>query len=501
MFRRLRSRFVVTTVALVVGVVVVSALLTFTFAQRASVQTARKDLERKAPQVRDELVALDRRLSDSNGTRRPQLRALLASSLRISDAHVVIVNSDDTVNPGTGIFAGRPANGGGPATTAPDAPDVGGVLRLPAGVEAADLDTAALLAGKQQLGRAGSTVFVAEALPIETTSASTPVLILAKTVDTRAVTGIAATYSVVALGAVAVATLAAVVLARRFTRPIDELRRTAHTLAMGDLSARANTESVDDEFLELARTLNTMAMELEAARGSERAFLMSVSHDLRTPLTSIRGYAEALSDGTINDEASRVRAASVIRSEADRLERLVRDLLDLARLDAREFSLNKVSVDAGDTVAHAAEAFAPAAHDANVALSVRAPSATITTDPVRLGQVVGNLVENALKYASSSVSVAASVTATEFVIAVDDDGPGIAPEDLPHVFDRLYTARAASGRPVGTGLGLAIVQELVTAMGGRAGAEALSPAGTRCWVAIPLAGSPTGFPISVPPNW
>jgi len=229
-----------------------------------------------------------------------------------------------------------------------------------------------------------------------------------------------------------------------------------------------------------------MAEQLEAARGLEREFLLSVSHDLRTPLTSISGYAGAIADGTVENRDDQKRAAEVIGAEARRLERLVADLLDLARLDAHEFSLTPHPVDAAEVVGEAVDAFQPSAREIGVELVVDRPdSAPVDADPERLGQVVANLVENALKYARTRVSVGVSSVNGTLELRVDDDGPGIAPDVLPRVFDRLYTSRPAAGRKVGTGLGLAIVRELSAAMGGSAEALVLDGQGTRFVVRIP----------------
>jgi two-component system, OmpR family, sensor kinase len=222
------------------------------------------------------------------------------------------------------------------------------------------------------------------------------------------------------------------------------------------------------------------------ARGLERDFLLSVSHDLRTPLTSIGGYAEAIADGTVESREDQKRAAEVIEAEARRLERLVADLLDLARLDAHEFSLTPRPVDAAEVVGEAVDAFEPAAREIDVELGVNRPSsAPVDADPERLGQVVANLVENALKYARTRVTVGVSSANGTLELRVDDDGPGIDPDDLPRVFDRLYTSRSAPGRKVGTGLGLAIVRELSAAMGGTADVVSLDSHGTRFVVRIP----------------
>jgi len=229
-----------------------------------------------------------------------------------------------------------------------------------------------------------------------------------------------------------------------------------------------------------------MAEALARARGLERQFLLAVSHDLRTPLTSIRGYAEAIADGTVEGMDARIRAADVISSESRRLERLVADLLDLARLDAHQFSLHPAPVDVRAVVQDAVEAFGPAAADIGVSLVVM-PGAPVaaTLDAQRLAQIVANLVENALKFATTRVAVGVVAVDDRVELHVDDDGAGIAPADLPRVFERLYTSRTVPGRTLGTGIGLAIVRELALAMGGDARVEPIDSVGTRFVVTFP----------------
>ena len=271
------------------------------------------------------------------------------------------------------------------------------------------------------------------------------------------------------------------------TRPIAGMEDAANRIAGGDLTARVDTSGLrDDELAGLTRSFNAMAGQLETARGLERAFLLSVSHDLRTPLTSIRGYAEAIGDGTIDGADDRVRAAHVIETEARRLERLVADLLDLARLDAHEFSLTPRPIDARDVVETTVAGFRPAAREYGVTLDA-APGAPVPVDadPERLAQVVANLVENALKYARTTVTVEVARTAAGVEVRVADDGPGIPADEHDRVFDRLYTARPANGRPVGTGIGLAIVSELAQAMGGSARCDAVEGTGARFTVTLP----------------
>jgi two-component system sensor histidine kinase BaeS len=293
--------------------------------------------------------------------------------------------------------------------------------------------------------------------------------------------------------ALLVAAAAAEALARRITSPLVEAEEATRLIAAGDLSVRVPTHArATDELSSLTDSINVMAETLERLRGGERQFLMSVSHDLRTPLTSIRGFAEALADGTATDTA---RAADVIAAEARRLERLVRDLLDLAKLDANRFSLDLRAVDMVEVVEDTADGFVPAGdrlgltvivHDpvtlgANgLAVEWSAPVPQVAADPDRLAQIVANLVENAMKYAERTVEVGTWYRLAPDGIAtaqvtVDDDGPGIPAEDLTRVFERLWVGARDQGRQVGSGLGLTIVAELVAAMGGSITAESPVP--------------------------
>ena len=160
----------------------------------------------------------------------------------------------------------------------------------------------------------------------------------------------------------------------------------------------------------------------------------------------------------------------VITNESARLERLVRDLLDLARLDAREFSLHHRPCDVGRVVATAVAGFEPSAEQLGITLEYTATQSLIEgdLDGDRLGQIVANLVENALRYARSTVSVALSLEGERVAVTVADNGPGIPAEARAHVFERLYTGRPEAGRSFGTGLGLSIVSELARIMGGDA---------------------------------
>ncbi len=281
-------------------------------------------------------------------------------------------------------------------------------------------------------------------------------------------------------------------LSSRLTEPLREATAVTVRIADGDLSSRVpehvtSAGAPRDELDTLAHSINAMADSLERSRGLEQQFLLSVSHDLRTPLTSIRGYAEAIADGAAPDGPA---AAGVILSESRRLERLVQDLLDLAKLDARRFSLSPDAIDLGTLADDAAEGFRREAEASGVRIGVRQPPAPVSAfaDPERVQQVVANLLENALKFAASAIEVSVGADSEGPWLSVADDGPGIAAEDLPHVFERLYVAHAAPARKeAGSGLGLAIVRELVEAMGGAVHAAANVPTGAVMVVRLPAA--------------
>jgi two-component system sensor histidine kinase BaeS len=355
---------------------------------------------------------------------------------------------------------------------------------LPQGVTAQDLSLARLEAGDVVSGHHGDLVYAAAAQP---TGAGTLVVVASRHVD-GGLGRAARWFFVAAAGSAVLATVVAVTLGRRLVRPVRQVDDAARRIAGGELDTRLPDPpaGATDELSDLVRSVNAMADELQRSRDLERQFLLSISHDLRTPLTSIRGYAEAISDGATADPAW---AAGVIGAEAQRLDRLVQDLLDLARLRARTFSLHPSLVDLGEVVRVAAAAFRPDADGAGVRLLIAAPPGiTIHADGERVAQVVANLVQNALKFARAQVSVGVSAEAGAGVVAVDDDGAGITAADLPHVFERLYVAgHEPVGKESGSGLGLAIVHELVEAMGGQVGAETSPMGGARLVARFPLA--------------
>ncbi len=301
---------------------------------------------------------------------------------------------------------------------------------------------------------------------------------------------------------------AARVLAQRITDPIRSIEATTSAIAQGDLSARVDVPTNDrrasgrtprrDEIAQLAESVNSMATDLDRSRALEQQFLLSVSHDLRTPLTAIRGYAEALEDGAASDA---VATGSIITEHADRLSRLVTDLLQLARLDARSFTIETSTFDGSALAEEVLAGFRPKAEAVGVDLRLAGSGdpVQVRADRGRTAQILSNLVENGMKFAETTITIGvrheqtlgADIEGEAIVIEVTDDGPGIAEADLPHVFERLYVANHQPKRAESSsGLGLAIVRELARAMGGTASASAGADGGTVMTIRLPAA-SPT----------
>ncbi|MDH3470580.1 MAG: HAMP domain-containing histidine kinase [Acidimicrobiia bacterium] len=282
------------------------------------------------------------------------------------------------------------------------------------------------------------------------------------------------------------AALLATWLARSTGRRLDGLAVAAGAIAGGDLAARAPL-SGSDEITEVAGAFNDMAGQLESGRQRESDFLMSIGHDLRTPLTTIRGYAEALADGEL-DTVDLPRVAASLEIQSSRLARLVEDIMLLSRLEAREFSLRPEPVDLAAHLKEAAGVYSSQADEDRVRLELDIdPVGTVQVDPDRIGQILNNLIENALRYTPQGGTVGVHLQRHDDTISlsVSDTGPGIDPEDLPRVFDRLYVAqRYRPIRPEGSGLGLNIVKELVDSMGAQVGVTSELGKGTTVFVEL-----------------
>jgi signal transduction histidine kinase len=279
-------------------------------------------------------------------------------------------------------------------------------------------------------------------------------------------------------------------LADRAMRPVHTITQAARTIGETDLSRRLNMKS-RDELGELANTFDGMLGRLQAAFERQRQFVADASHELRTPLTIVNLETSRTLASPHKPEEYR-NALAIIRSENDFMTALVNDLLTLARMDAGQAAMESLPVDLSDVALDTMERLTPLAARNGVRLEAGdLPEVRILGDRQRLVQMVSNLVDNAIKYAAGEdkkVSIETGMSADTAWVRVSDNGPGIAGEHLPHLFDRFYRIDQARTRgvddsaglkpPGGSGLGLSIVQWIVQSHGGEIKVESHVGAGT-----------------------
>ena len=299
-----------------------------------------------------------------------------------------------------------------------------------------------------------------------------------------AATGVAArvlgSIWVALLAGLAGGILAGAALARFIVRPIRLAAGAAGRLASGDRSVRISRRG-PVESAELADAFNQLAEALQVSEGRERDFLLSVSHELRTPLAIIRGYAEGLADGVVEAPA----ASALMLAEAERLDRLISDLLVLARLEAADLPLDIVPVDLVELVRAAGGAWAARAP---VSVELPAEPLVVSTDPGRIRQVIDGLCENAVRVipADAPLVLAVRPDGRAAEIQIRDGGPGFTDEDLAVAFDRGALNRRYRGtRKVGSGLGLALAARLVDRLGGTITAGHAPEGGAQFTISLP----------------
>lgn len=299
----------------------------------------------------------------------------------------------------------------------------------------------------------------------------------------------AAVMLAVALGvSVLTSLVASVVLARRIGASLGAMSQGAARVAAGDLAARVPRPGIGAEFDGLADSFNTMAARLDRDESLRRRLMADVAHELRTPVATIVASLDAIEDGV---EELTPQSAAVLRGQAARLARLADDLAAVTRAESGELRLQAADEDPGDLLATAAAAAADRYAAAGVALVVDAAPGlpSVAVDPDRFAQVLGNLLDNALRHTphGGRVTLGASSDAGSVRFVVADTGEGIAAEHLPHVFERFYRVDTARDRTHGgSGVGLSIVRALVRAHGGTVTAESDGPGrGSRFVVELP----------------
>ncbi len=439
--RTLTARVVLVTAATAVVSVIVTALVALPIAVRRADDQARAELVDKSA-LAVELLA----------TERPVARERIVRQLRRDGIGVYVVRRGVADRPGL-------------------------PQRVVDGVAAgAQVDTRALVAGRPTLivGR-----------PLSDRPGG---IVLTRPAATGIAGGLLGGVWLALLAGLLGGVLAGALLARFAVRPIRRAALAAGHLSAGDRSIRLSTRG-PAEAAELALAFNQLATALKVSEGRERDFLLSVSHELRTPLSTIRGYAEALADGVVGADGAH-RAGATMVAEADRLDRLISDLLVLSRLEAADLPLDVAAVDLVELVRGAAEAWAPRCGPDGPRLLVEAPDTPVVvhTDPGRIRQVIDGLCENALRIVPQGAPLVLAVRAgvTAGIVEVRDGGPGCTDDDLAVAFQRgALNQRYRGIRKVGSGLGLALAARLVGRLGGTIEAGHAPEGGARFTVAIP----------------
>ena len=273
-----------------------------------------------------------------------------------------------------------------------------------------------------------------------------------------------------------------VFFARRATRPVREVTGASRALASGDRTVRL-AGNRPDEFGEMGRAFNSMANAVDEEERLRQSFAGEVAHELRTPLTILRTQVEGLRVGVLEPTPE---ALGSLDEEVRRMSRLVADLQILGSADAAGFSLERTTVDLREVVDEAVREFAGLFEGSEVRIETRLDPVTAWVDRIRVGQVLANLLSNALKFTPSGGLVRVQLRAQDpwAVIRISDSGPGIAPDELPHVFDRFFRGRTA--RASGSGIGLTVVRELVQAQGGAVDVSSAPGQGATFTITLPV---------------
>jgi two-component system OmpR family sensor kinase len=443
----LRGRVTLVTVSVAVVAVIITGLVSVQLVRQSTIAQARAQLAAQA-----QLLS---RLPDATNLDSLRERVRLA----LGDVRFAIVAPDGSVS--------------GPASAQVSAVDVRVLL---AGTPVSQVEgrrNKTVIVEGRPTGTGGAIVLVRSQSSLEKTTTDTAQRILLA----------------LAIGVVA-AIVAGTLLARWLTRPLIATARTAARMAAGErgLTVEAHRPT---EIAAVADALAALDRALSTSEGRQREFLLSISHEIRTPLTAMRGYGEAMVDGLIH-EADIAGVGATLVTETERLDRFVADLLELARLEADDFAINRQRVDVALILEQTVDAWRGRGATLDVAVTASPVPAglVIESDAQRVRQLIDGLVENALRVtpAGSTVSMAARGFGTSVVIEVRDGGPGLSPDDVTVAFERgALRARYRDIRPVGTGLGLSIAARLVTRLGGSIAAGNAPGGGAVFAVSLPAA--------------
>lgn len=291
------------------------------------------------------------------------------------------------------------------------------------------------------------------------------------------------------LVALVLSILLALLISRSVSKPLRRVATAAEAIAQGETDARAPI-SGPSEIRAVARSFNAMADRVQTAQQSQQDFVANISHELKTPLTSIQGFSQALLDGTASAPEATARAARVIHDEAERVRRMVDELLILARFDAGQMVLARDPVEISPLLQSCVEKLTPQAEAAEVTLEVDVSHRLfVTGDADRLGQVITNLLDNGIAHSPPGGKVTLAAFQADggraVAITVTDSGEGIPAAALNRIFERFHQLDRSRKHSRGAGLGLAITKEIVEAHGGRIGAESVTRLGSKFTVWLP----------------
>ncbi|MGF7235972.1 MAG: sensor histidine kinase [Frankia sp.] len=460
----LATRMALATTAVALLAVVVAGALTAGLLRDTAVTASKRTLGREAALI----AQLSERPAATPAQRRTVARLLVSQRITI-----VRIDAQGAVDRAL-TRPIRPAAGFAPATLAPS-------------------EVSTLLAGRavDRTRTVGGVRAIVEGRPLDDGGA---IALLQPVSQARELsTPVRDRLAVGLLVGLAAAALAGILLARWLARPLRGAARAAHRLAAGRRDVRLDPTG-PAELADLAEAMNTLAAALQSSEAGNREFLLSVSHELRTPLTAVRGFAEALAD-SVTPPGEVARTGRIVLDEAERLDRLVCDLLDLARLGADDFRVDPAPVDLRALMIAAGEVWGARCRAEGVRFALDLPSGQVMvmTDGVRVRQIIDGLAENALRVvpAGAPIVFALTVAPPWAVLAVRDGGPGLTEADQAVAFDRSVLYERYRGiRRVGTGVGLALVAGLADRLGGVAVAGDAPEGGAAFAVRLPLPGPP-----------
>jgi signal transduction histidine kinase len=463
MFKTLRSRL---TVSIAAAVFISLALTSLVFYSFLSFY-ARRDAERKLRRQADEIA------NQAQEVNKPELYRLISTAEQLTGVRVFLVDQNERLI--------------GP----PPAPQMRmGIRRFKR--QTVPLDKPRIT--EQYLPAVGSDVLLVSS-PVEG-NPMIKAVVLAAPLEDLSRAKLSFFYLLILSAALSfiIAAVIALLLSGSILKPIHKVTQAADKAAGGDLKQVVVTES-QDEIGRLARSFNYMIERVRRSYEAQRDFTSNVSHEFRTPLTSIEGYSEALLSGVAKSKEDTEKSLKVINEESKRLKRLTESLLTLSRIDADALNLELTDIDLPVFLERIKEKLRLQLEDADVDLKIDSDPGihSIKTDPDRLEQVIINLVDNAVRHsaAGSSVNVRTGKDSpanmpNRAMIMVSDKGPGIPEQDTPRIFDRFYrVGKEAKGKGTGAGLGLAIAREMVEALGGSIDVASAPGKGTTFTVYIP----------------